>query len=327
MLKNAQPQKPQKRIEKPWLLSVLSIPARNIAKSGNIPGIVAVVALIAFVFVALYYIWPRPKSFFLDVTTDYLEVTTDTDTQIVWDIGAAVLCLPERRLPDDHPARSASASDAGCDDRFVAQRITEVELDWPQDVTLVVRSGQNGTLDILTRFEEDRVLQIGDIPIMPETILRLPRSVLDWNGGLGLSGDLILGQTAEHGTLKLLREGRYETRERPFFRTNALLVDSGTFALGDAVALEARQEEDRLQSYAFLTLDLADPNGVAPMRVVATSPEERSRMRLDRARANPSFIEPNWSQRIANDPLAIGIATLLSLLATFLAVLNNLFRR
>ncbi|WP_224825991.1 hypothetical protein [Cognatishimia sp. MH4019] len=283
--------------------------------------------VLLFLGVMVYYVWPRPKSFFLDVTTDFLQVTTDADTQIVWDIDRALLCLPERRLPEDHPARLAADLDQACGRGFLAQRISNVELDWPADVTLMLRSGATDAIDLLIRFAPERQISIGEIPIVPETILRLPHTVITETGGLGLSGDVVLGQTAEHATLKLLREGRYETREVPFFRSNALLVDSGTLSMGDAITIEAIEQDKRLSAYAFVTLAPSQPDGVTPLRVIATSPEEDSRLRLQRARANPSYIEPTWSKRIANDPLAIGIATLLSLLATFLGVLNNLFRK
>ena len=282
------------------------------------------VVLLLFVAVALYYCWPRPKSFFLDVTTDYLEVTTDLDTQIVWDISEATLCVPGAREETDGNRTLERNECAGL---FVRHALENVELDWPDNVTLLLRSGPNRMLEILIRLEAEQSIEINGVSATAESLLRIPGRSLDLNGGLGLSGDLVLGQTAEHGTLKMLQKGRYETREKPFFRSNALLVDSGSFAMGDAVAIEPAGGEDRISSYAFLTFDEPRGDGTAPFRVIATSPESLSRLRLERARANPSYIEPNWSQRIANDPLAIGIATLLSLLATFLGVLNNLFRR
>lgn len=327
MAKDTLPPKPKKRIEKPWVIAAFGAPMRLISKGTSIPGAVSVLVILLFMGVMIYYILPRPKSFFLDVTTDYLEVVTDTDTQIVWDINEAVLCLPARRLPEDHAARRAPDSVQSCGEQFIAQSIRDVQLDWPNEVRLILRSGLEGGLDILIRFDPARDIEIGSVPIVTETLLRLPPSVLEWNGGLGLSGALVVGQTAEQGTLKLLREGLYETRERPFFRDEAQLVDSGTFSMGDVVSIEPRQAGLVSSSYAFVTLSGNKSAGVVPMRVIATSPRGTNRLRLDRARANSSYLEPTWSQRIANDPMAIGIATLLSLLATFLGVLNNLFRR
>lgn len=318
------------------MISALSVPLRVVQAGIGIPGIGVGFVIFLFLLVAIYYILPRPKSFFLDVTTDYLEVTTDLDAQIIWEIQDGLLCLPRHRLPVDHPDTNALRDGKDCGaplnaelpDRYVDHGIAGVELDWPNDVKLVLRSGANGALDVLVQFDSEvTTLQIGNVTIVPETILRIYRSGLESDGGLGLSGDLVIGQTAEHGTLKMLRDGRYETREKPFFRTNALLVDSGSFAMGDAISIEAADDGKRLSSYAFVTHAEAASPGGSHLRVIATSPEVYSRLRLERARANPSYIEPNWSQRIANDPLAIGLATLLSLLATFFGVLNNVFRR
>jgi len=330
------PSETKKRIQRPWVISALSVPMRLIDPGKGVKGLSAFLVLLLFALVTVYYTLPRPKSFFLDVTTGYLEVKTDLDARIVWDIETALLCLPRHRLQrqdtetvaEDDGFDCGKAVKGGGTERYVDQKIEGVELDWPSEMTLILRGDTPDMLDVLMLFDPEKTkLEIGGVQIVPETILRLSRSVLDATGGLGLSGDLVLGQPAEHGTLKLLREGRYETREKPFFRSNALLVDSGTFALGDAVSIEAARNDKPLSSYAFLTLAERGTDGAPNLRVIVTSPESFSRLRLARARAKPSYIEPNWSQRIANDPLAIGLATLMSLVATFFGVLNNLFRR
>lgn len=279
--------------------------------------------------VIAYYVWPRPKSFFLDLTTDYLRIETDSDTQIVWELPSLRICLPRHAITSEQELGDVvDTSIASCNGlAYLELQRDFVELDWPPGLNLELRSGENRAVDVVVRFDEDdedlTPVMIGDVEIVSETLLRIPASTFSEFGGLGLTGQLVVGQKADNGTVKLLRAGKFETREKFWLRNDARLVDSGALSLGDVVSVERMNPDAPLSAYAFLTLD-AKGEG---MRLIVSTEEAFSRLRLDRARAKATFLEPSWAQRLARDPLAIGFASLLSLFGATLAVMNALLRK
>lgn len=307
--------------------SLLAVTRRLSGAALGKDWLVPAILLAAFAAVTLYYALPRPKSFFLDLETEYLSVVTDADTQIVWELPEVRICLPRHRI--DAAAYGAFPAPARplCDsDVYLEVMQQTVDIDWPRDVTLVLRSAPARSVDIVVRFAPKAApVRIGEIEIVTETLLNLPGATFDAFGGLGLTGQLVAGQVADNGTVKLLQGGSYETRERFWFRDSAQLVDSGFFHLGDVVSIESRDGGRALSTYAFLTLPRGQTDGA--MRVIASSEEAFSQLRLTRARARASVLEPGWAQRLSRDPLAIGFATLLSLFGATLAVVKAFGRR
>jgi len=290
------------------------------------------ILLILFIGVVSYYVWPRPKSFFLDLTTDHLSIVTDEDTQIVWELKSANVCLPRHKIDPGDYENHKRPQTKRCDENVYLELYQEnIELDWPKGVSLVLRPGLNRTLDVVMRFHDDiGPVHIGNVEASSESILNLPSEVFSEFGGLGVTGQLVAGQLAENGTLMLLRGGKYETRERYWFRNSARMVDSGTFSLGDVVSIERNRPGRPLSSYAFLTLTgTTTPFGPtdSSLRAIVSSEETYSKLRLERARAKATFLEPSWAQRLSNDPLILGLATVLSLFVATLAVFNAFSRK
>ncbi len=267
------------------------------------------VALILFIILMIYYSIPRDRSFFLDVVTDYVQVTTDHDTQIVWDIAEAHLCQPRHKLSGDPPKAQLKGNEPLCDGTIYHETlVANVELDWPQGVTLALRRTPKQPLDIVILHDEKRKLEIGGEPVVSESLLRFRQDAFDATGGFGLSGDVVIGQKAEHGTIALLRSGRFETLEKPYWRNEVYLVDEGTLSLGDVVSIEPDKGDDSSSTYVFVT---TEPN-VKHLRVVAVSGEGRNRLALSRATANKVYLEPSWTERLARDPFILAIGTLMA---------------
>ena len=290
------------------------------------------ILLFLFAMVVAYYVAPRQKSFFLDLTTDYLRVTTDKDTQIVWELPSAGICLPRHKINVDDYAGFDAPQIKRCDsDVYLELAQTDIELDWPDGITLVMRPGLGRTLDVVIRFADTTApVHIADVPISSESILVIPVDAFADFGGLAVTGQLVAGQVAENSTLMMLRSGRYETREHYWFRSPVRLVDSGAFSLGDVVSIERYDPGTPLSAYAFLTLTNAQTpfaSSKTNLRAIISTDEAYSRLRLDRARARSAFLEPSWSQRLSNDPLAIGFATVLSLFGATLAALGAFLRK
>ena len=289
------------------------------------------ILLVLFVCVVAYYAVPRKKSYFLDITTDYFSIITDADTQNVWEISEASVCLPLHKIEIADYADFERVSGGRCaEDAYLELRLRGMELDWPAGVTLVMRPGLGRSLDVvIADHAADSPVRLGQIPATDESILSLPWEVFSEFGGLGVTGRFIAGQLAENGTLMLLRDGKYETREHFWLRGPARIVDSGAFSLGDVVSIEPRRSGEMPASYAFLTLTAAgDPAGAvgASLRAIVSSDLGYGRLRLDRAKSRETFLEPNWAQRLAIDPVAIGFATILGLFGATLGVIGA-FRR
>lgn len=311
---------------------LLALPRRLAQRRVQPARVLPWLLLICFAVVTAYYVVPRPKSFFLDVSTDILQVTTDADTQIVWEVSEVAICQPRHRVSAEDAAATPPPSEPACDPRaYVESAAQDMEIDWPENTSLTLRAAPRGALDVLVRLPDAAAtLDLGEVTLVHESLLRIPHEALDTFGGLAVTGRLRIGQIAENGTHDLLRSGRYETREKFLLARNARLVDSGAFSLGDVVSIVSADEARAPSTYAFVTPGAArpgDPAAARPLRIVATSEEAHSRLRLERARARATYLEPGWAQRLSSDPLAIGFATLLSLFGATLAVMNAFVRR
>jgi hypothetical protein len=281
-----------------------------------------------FVFLGGYYSFDRERSYFLDLVTDQFEIVTDADAQIVWELSDVIVCIPRFKLSDAEKWGSGNLPRQRCDaSAYFETWVDFLDLDWPPDMTLTIRTGPSGTSDILVRHDNaGGGFQINGNDVPSESLINIPNSVFSEFGGLGLSGTLRAGQLAENGTHLLLRTGLYETREHNWSESSSRLVDSGSFSLGDVVSIESADPAETLGVYTFFQ-PTRTPDGATSLRVIVTTEAAKSRLRLERVRAKDTFLEPGWVHRLTNDPMAIGFATILGLFGSMLAVMNVLFRR
>lgn len=321
-----------KRIPAAPFAALLSIPRRLFfsgPEGGRVPLIGLPWVLFAFfLFLGGYYAFERERSYFLDLVTDQFEVITDADAQIVWELSDVLICVPKHKLTEASAWRDEETPRTRCDPTvYVESWIDYIDLDWPSDLNLTLRSGPGGTLDILIRHDGSAgAFRIDGREVPSETLMNIPNAVFAEFGGLGLSGSFRAGQLAENGTHLLLRSGRFETREHDWSETSSRLVDSGSFSLGDVVSIESVDAEDSVGVYTFFMPTKA-AQGSSSLRLIVTTEVAKSRLRLERVRSKVTFLEPGWVHRLTNDPLAIGFATILGLFGSLLAVMNVLFRR
>lgn len=298
----------------------------------------------AVLFLLVVAVWPRPRSYMLDVETYGAEVTSAGLALGDWRLRpGAIVCL---RLTDP-PAVQAAATPECNPAAFAVGRIERtLFFGWDQgarlqigvagagDLTVDLAEAPPGGVDIGLVAGDFGLASAGaaDAPVLltPRSRLVIPRSVLVASGALPLAGDVIVGDIANGGSTRLLFGGAYAVRER-LFGTGALTtIRDGTLAFGDRVAF-LNPDGRSAHSYASLTANLGADRGASgpnPFRMIVSTEASRGTMQVARLGNTTSLVAPRWTDRALRDPLFLGVTALLSLAAVVAALAaetRNLF--
>ncbi len=303
---------------------------------------------IGIIFVAVYYIAPRPMSFTVSASVESLHVNTVNEGSPDWALPVIEACLRRTEGVALSPTPVAP-TDAECIDRLhVPVRISEPTLRWSEGYALTFEGISRETMRIVVRKSDDAEPVLIDgfasldsdeevsAPITDGSILYVRWT--DERPILPLRGRIRIGDIPNASDTLILREGRYEIRQNLGLNPRPVVVAAGELVPGDRIgfarnppiwqrvadfAFERSSPDDDLIATLFLT-DLS--RFTQAFDVVATTRAEYSALRLTRIGVEPTLIPIPWTERLRADALPIGISTLIGLLAGLLALANTYFK-
>lgn len=222
-------------------------------------------------------------------------------------------------------------------------------LEWQDGTTVALRPATPAGLEILIlepeppesdlpgsgkSVEASRPLRttIGAEELTPGMRLILPEEGWSGAGNLTFSGFTRIGSEVSSGLRDHLVSGSYQVREilpsywfRPSHRP-AVTVLEGKFFPGDEVTF-LRPKDGALVKTPLTGFVSPPPEeeDAAWLQVVGYSPTMAGIfMRINRQGTEPSDIEPNWAHRAIKDPIALGLAALLTMAAAFAQIVATI---
>lgn len=286
------------------------------------------VLIVAFCVVFLYYWFPREQSFIVFAETKSFSVVTDRNPELLWELSEATLCIALRpeivqaNIVNPEQVQSASTGSDQCDPLafHVAGTLNDVIFEWPEGIGITLTLHDRKTIELLLSIPDtDSPFLISGHEIFDKSLLRFPISTMDENGLLILSGDVELGENAVMGASHLLQSGRYEIREKFFFRERLQLVDQGVLTVGDKVSVRALRDEVPISGRLFFTRSEDKPN---LLNAVLTTQPERSVLTIRRADQIAQIV-PDWIGRLKSDAWPIVMTTLLGLFGASLGIVHS----
>ncbi|MGH1466907.1 MAG: hypothetical protein ACRBBQ_16265 [Cognatishimia sp.] len=298
--------------------TLLSV-SRNLANPLFQFGLLRIILLTIFGFVALYYSYPRTQSFTIVASTQSVTATLSKGHQQPWSMQNAVLC---HRHTGEDPLELEATPQDHCDSEFYKEiQLQMVDILWTPGHRLTV-SGHDGrylAVEIET-FESSEATRFGEISITNNSILFFDRTSLDELGGLVAKGQIEIGQIAEAGAAKLTRGGRYQIRENLGAPSHKTVVASGDILTGDRIRLVDR-DNNGISATMFMT---SSANNLGDFDVILTSPEQRSAIEFTRIGGGYSTVTTRWTDRIANDALPVALSIFLGLFGASLGIARSL---
>ncbi len=311
--------------------------ARQLFASRFTPGTRArmtrYLVLLAFVGIALFYALPRPKSFTISAVSEHLDIDTVSEGAPEWTILGLQVCFAG--LSPDPRTRPVQ----DCDRNHYRTEIFDNEqtLRWTDDYQLEIRSFDDKFLFVyVNRRDGDQPVSLAGHMIKDGSILFIPLDGAE-RPILPLRGYITLGESPTRSDAMLLLSGSYEIRQALRKRSGIHVVASGDFVAGDSISLVrdgppllalpfleqgARRESDRIVTRLFLSgLNTGQPG----FGLVATTDLSYGNLLVTRVGGQPTEIAVSATQRLLADPIPVAVATLLGLMATIFALINNFF--
>lgn len=261
--------------------------------------------------------------------TEFLRIETVSEGAYDWTLPKVEICIPT-----DAPSAS-SVPVRFCDRDLFEGRVFESyeTLRWTDDYILEIHGYEPGLIEIyVSRIKGDQPVFLGDLEIMDGSLLFIPLNSPE-RVILPIRGQVTIGEPPLHSDAQILRSGRFEIRQK-FGRKARHVVAEGALFTGDRISFSdidpplwhrlftAQPEDTRLIARLFLT----GLSGTSPgFEVIATTDAAYSTLDLTRIGAEPAPIPVTWTQRFGSDPLPVGLASVLGLLATIIALSNNFF--
>lgn len=296
--------------------------SRNLVSPVYRFGIIRVVVLLFFCFVAAYYIYPRAQSFTIVASTQSVSVTLSGGSLHLWSLENAVLCL---RLPKDVSITPNVSPQTHCDPGFYREiKSKKVDILWTPGHRLTVSGYDKSQLTVeIETFESTESTKFGKLSIVDKSVLFFGRSSFDNLGGLVAHGQVKIGEIAEAGAAKLTRGGTYQIRENMGIPSRKSVVASGEILTGDFLRL-TDGEGNGIDTTMFLT---RTTNNLADFDVIMTSPERPSAIEITRIGGAQSTITTRWTERIINDALPVALSIFLGLFGASLGIVRSLSPR
>lgn len=278
------------------------------------PAVAGTVLLLAGL--SAYYARPAARFFVVQAETASLELVAGGGSMSKWHLPAATACIWQEE--GFRPAGVPAPADCSGDQYEIVGPM-RLDFTWPAGTTLSLSPGAGDTvLATVTGAPGEKVELPSDLNLTVDSLLVIPRASLAENGPLIVSGaDLAIGALPNGSRNGLLSSGSFRAREILRFRTSPATILEGDFLPGDWIGFGGAAGE-RVRSYG--TVDLVDgEDGDRPLlRVVAFSEPGLTHIvarRLGASEAsdrNPStWILPDWTDRLRNDPLGLALVALL----------------
>jgi len=271
-----------------------------------------------FVFLLAYYGVQRPKSFTVSAFTEHLRVETVSLGAFDWTLTDYQLCIP---LKEGEQATQTDFNPKCASELFHFHGIgRETTVRWTDDYVLEFRSFDPDFLYIyISRHGQEQSVTIDGNVVTDGSILFIPRS--HERLVLPILGRITLGEIPYRSDAMILLSGDYEIRQQLFPRLTSRVVSSGSFFKGDKVSIAGLWSGD-IDARVFLTSAASEGTG---FDIVATTSPHYGDLLLTRVGGQPTRLVVGFADRLKADPLPAAFATLLGLLATSIALVNNFF--
>lgn len=264
----------------------------------------------------IYYSSPSTRFFVVQAETAGVKLVA-SGRMARWHLSGARACLWRE---DGYRRPGSVAAPADCaGDQFEIVGPQSLDFFWPEGTEVDFSPGAEDTvLATVTKAPGGTVVVQDDLSLTVDSLLVIPKAALVANGPLIFSGtDLAIGGLPNGSRRGLLSSGSFRARELLRFRSSPATILEGAFLPGDWIGFGGADGE-RVRSYG--TVDLVDrAGGDRPrLRVVAFSEPGLTHIvarRLGASEASerdPStWIVPDWTDRLRNDPLGLALVALL----------------
>lgn len=315
--------------------------------------------VISFFAVLIYYTSPRPKSFAVNASTEYLKVDTVDTRSPDWELPVIEGCLRLRDGQNSDAFSLGTPAYADCaSSRYAPFRIYDPVLRWTDGYTLRLYGEDLETARIVvTKLEDARDVRIDgfdglfeagqrgpnpiSIEIQDRSILVVPwiDSELQERVVLPMRGRIDIGDLPNAPDSLFLRSGRYEIRQDLGLNPRPVVVGRGDLFAGDVIGFERRaapfwvkmsRRSNPSQNHErdiVSDIFVSDLSRFTPaFDLVATTPQAFGDLRLTRLGTGPTLIPVTWTDRLRADAIPAGVSALIGLLSAFLALTNTYFK-
>lgn len=264
----------------------------------------------------IYYSRPSARFFVVQAETASVKLVA-SGRMARWHLSGAKACLWRE---DGYRRPGSVTAPADCTgDQFEIVGPRSLDFFWPEGTEVGFSPGAEDTvLATVTKAPGGTVALQDDLSLTVDSLLVIPKAALAANGPLIFSGtDLAIGALPNGSRSGLLSSGNFRARELLLFRSSPATILEGDFLPGDWIGFGGAAGE-RVRSYG--TVDLVDraDSDRPRLRIVAFSEPGLTHIvarRLGASEASerdPStWIVPDWTDRLRNDPLGLALVALL----------------
>jgi hypothetical protein len=310
-----------------------------------------------FLFALIYYATPRQQSFSVFASTELLSVATVSENSPDWELPLVEACVrPQKGINLPNVGRAELSHCSG--KLYTHYRLAEVSARWSHGYRLTFQGIEPNVIQLVINRDDGapRVFLDGfatiwnnqrnefetdpDTPVQVEitngTLLRVPMPP-DNRALMPTRGFVTIGVDPNGHSGLILRNAKFEVREKLALNRKPVVVADGTLFAGDRVEFvktppplifspgrlfgtESQEPEQHLSDVLVTDISRLEPS----FEVIATTAQEYSALQLTRVGSTPTLVPVSWTQRVARDSIPAAIATLLGLLGTTIALTNAL---
>ena len=279
-------------------------------------GTVLLLAALTF-----YYSSPAARFFVVQAETAGLKLVAGGQPMSAWHLSDVTVCLWRK---DDFQRTGPAPRDcAGKQFEIIA--LESLNFSWPSGTEVEFAPGRCGAILATVRkgpaSEGGTVVLPGGIRLTSGSLLVIPAATLKTNGPLIFSGtDLAIGALPKAGRNNLLSSGQFRAREILRFRSAPATILEGSFLPGDRISFSTAARDGTVASYGTIEMVDQRKDSRPRLKVVAFSEPGLTHIVAKRLGASDTsdrdpatWIVPDWTDRIRNDPLGLAIVGLLGL--------------
>lgn len=266
----------------------------------------------------VYYSSPAARFFVVQAETAGMKLVAGGQPMSAWHLSDVTVCLLRR---DDFQRTGPAPRDCA-GEQFEIIRLDRLDFSWPSGTEVDFAPGRDGAILAMVRKGPAGAVALpGGVRLTNGSLLVIPAATQRTNGPLIFSGtDLAIGALPKAGRSNLLSSGQFRAREILRFRSAPATILEGSFLPGDRISFGSAARNDTVASYG--TIERADRRKTSRplLNVVAFSEPGLTHIVAKRLGASDTsdrdpatWIVPDWTDRIRNDPLGLAIVGLLGL--------------